>query len=146
MHIIYGKKCMYNGLILTELKFKRKKHPNEYSEGAQSTRGPSPAKSDASGLNTYWRPARCHISRLQNLCISMAWPYAWSCHHHVEELHCISVRNRGDRVVFTECDTMERRCRAKLYNWGPNLCKLSGPLGPASTMRLCLGHCSSAVH
>ena len=37
-------------------------------------------------------------------------------------------RLRGDRVVFTEYDAIERRCRAnKLGNWGSNLCKLSGP-------------------
>ena len=37
-------------------------------------------------------------------------------------------RRRGDRVVFTEYDAIERRCRAnKLGNWGSNLCKLNGP-------------------
>ena len=37
-------------------------------------------------------------------------------------------RRRGDRVVFTEYDAIERRCRAnKLGKWGSNLCKLSGP-------------------
>jgi len=168
---IYGKNFMYNGRILTELKLKRNNDPNEIQRMSTKHSRPRhhrwqvylPTNSDASRLNTPTGGRHDAASAAYKTCV-FAWldptlgPAATALASEIGidkkiRIPWLEQRRWGDRVVFTEYDAIERRCRAnKLGNCGSNLYKLSGPAiceasrwGPAPTMRLYLGHCSSVA-
>jgi len=133
---IYGKNFMYNERILTELKLKRNNDPNEIQRRSTKHSRPRhhrwqvclPINSDASRLNTPTGGPHGAASATYRTCVS-AWLGPTLGLAATAQMRLIGLaseigidkkiripwleqRRRGDRVVFTEYDAIERRCRA----------------------------------